>query len=138
MQRIVGFLPLSVFMWVMISVFITGYSLAGGVPPCVPDGKLEQSISPEAELTDFICFYKNYEGADVLHFNVAIKNVSDTPQRFRIHIFLDNGKAVGGLIPRTTKDGLVEPGQSASFEYPVTGMTAKPKEIVLNISTVVP
>ena len=74
----------------------------------------------------------------VLHFNVALKNISNEPQRFKVHIFLDNGKAVGGLIPRKTKGGLVEPGQTASFEYPVNGMVGLPGEILLKISTVMP
>src|SRR5210317_24346 len=136
MKRFNSVLSLSVFIWIIMGIFIAGHSLAGGVPPCISEGNIEKSISSEAMLTDFSCSFKVFEGAEVLHFNVALKNVSNTPQRFRVHIFLDNGKAVGGLIPRTTKGGHVEPGQTASFEYPVTGMTGLPGEIVLNISTV--
>ena len=66
------------------------------------------------------------------------KNISNTPQRYRVNIFLDNGKAVGGLIPRKTKKGLVEPGQTASFTYPVKGVTVKPDEIILKIDTMAP
>ena len=121
-----------------MAVFIAGHSFAGGVPPCISEGNIEKSIASEAMLTDFSCSFKMFEGAEVLHFNVALKNVSNTPQRFRVHIFLDNGKAVGGLIPRKTTGGLVEPGQTASFEYPVNGMTGLPQEIILNVSTVAP
>ena len=134
MKRFIRVLPLSVFMWVIIGLFISGQSLAEGMP-CVADGKLDKSISSEAELTDFSCSFKRYEGAEVLHFNVTLKNVSDKPQRFKVHIFLDNGKAVGGFIP---VKGSVEPGQTGSFEYPVTGLTGKAGEIVLNISTATP
>ena len=121
-----------------MGIFISGFSLAGDVPPCLGSGNLEKSITSEATLTDFSCGFKMYEGAEVLHFNVTLKNISDKPQRFRVHIFLDNGKAVGGLIPSNATKGLVEPGQTASFEYPVTGMTSLPGEIVLNISVVAP
>ncbi len=72
----------------------------GEIFPCVADSKIEKTIAPEAELTDFSCVLKKWEGSDTLHFNVAVKNVSDQPQRYRVNIFLDNGKAVGGLIPR--------------------------------------
>ncbi len=65
-----------------------------------------------------------------------MKNISDQPQRYKVNIFLDNGKAVGGLIPRKTKDGLVAPGQTASFEYPVGGMDCSPKSIELMIKTI--
>ena len=138
MKRFKSVLPLSIFIWIIMGIFISGNSLAGGVPACISERNIEKSIAAEAMLTDFSCTFKMFEGAEVLHFNVALKNVSSTPQRFRVHIFLDNGKAVGGLIPRKTSGGLVEPGQTASFEYPVNGMMGLPREIILNISTVSP
>lgn len=107
----------------------------GEVFPCAADSKIEKTIAPEAELADFSCVLKKWEGKDTLHFNVAVKNVSDQPQRYRVNIFLDNGKAVGGLIPRKTNKGLVEPGQTAAFEYPVSGMDGGPKSIVLMVKT---
>lgn len=108
----------------------------GEVFPCAADSQIEKSIAPEAELADFSCVMKKWEGSDTLHFNVAVKNISDQPQRYRVHIFLDNGKAVGGLIPRTTKAGLIEPGQSQSFVYPVSGMDRASQSIELMVKTV--
>ena len=108
----------------------------GEVFPCTADSKIEKSIAPEAELVDFSCMMKTWEGSDTLHFNLALKNVSDRPQRFKVNIFLDNGKAVGGLIPQKTKDGLVGPGQTASFVYPVGNMACPPKSIELMIKTI--
>jgi hypothetical protein len=103
--------------------------------PCVPESKLEKDIAPEAALESLSCSFKKYEGKDTLHLTVAVKNVSDTPQRYRVNLFMDNGKAVGGLIPRTTKKGLVEPGQSQSFDYPVVDMPQSPKAMTLIIKT---
>ncbi len=108
---------------------------APAVFPCVSPDKLEIVITPRAELVDFSCSFKKWEGAETLHFKVAVKNVSDQPQRYRVNIFLDNGKAVGGLIPRKTKKGLVKPGETASFLYPVKGMAHQPKSVMLRIST---
>jgi hypothetical protein len=108
----------------------------GEVFPCAADSRIEKTIAPEAELADFSCVIKAWEGSDTLHFNVAVKNISDRPQRYKVNIFLDNGKAVGGLIPRTTKKGLVAPGQTASFEYPVVGMGVVPKSVELMIKTI--
>ena len=102
---------------------------------CVQENKIEKEISPEAQLEKLTCFFKRFEGVEALHFKVAIKNVSKTPQRYRVQIFLDNGKAVGGLIPRKTKKGLVQPGQTATFVYPVNKMTTKPDSIFLKIAT---
>ena len=107
----------------------------GEVFPCAADSKIEKSIAPEAELTDFSCVLKKWEGSDTLHFNVSVKNISDQPQRFRVNIFLDNGKAVGGLIPRKTKKGLVKPGETASFVYPVKGMDCGPGSVTVLVKT---
>ncbi|MBW2103245.1 MAG: hypothetical protein JRH05_11335 [Deltaproteobacteria bacterium] len=103
---------------------------------CVAPGKLEKQIVPEASLQEFSCFFKKWKGSETLHFKVAVKNVSTGPRRFRVNIFLDNGKAVGGLIPRKTKKGLVKPGQTASFIYPVKGMDEKPGAVTLIIRTI--
>ena len=106
--------------------------------PCVAEADLEKSIVPEAALEEFTCFMKNWSGAETLHFKVSIKNVSDKPQRYRVNIFLDNGKAVGGWIPRKIKKGLVQPGQTGGFVYPVGGMPGKPKTVTIKITTAGP
>jgi len=98
-------------------------------------GQIDKDISPEAQLVSLSCFFKKWEGVDTLHFKVSVKNVSDKPQRFRVNIFLDNGKAVGGLIPQKTKKGLVKPDQTVSFVYPVKNMTDKAGLIDLRITT---
>ncbi len=103
--------------------------------PCVAEDQLEKEIAPEAELETLACMFQEWEGSKTLHFKVAVKNKSDKAQRFRVNIFLDNGKAVGGLIPRKTKKGLIEPGKSGEFVYPVKGMDAKPKSLMVKIST---
>ena len=127
---------------VLAGLVLTGCASqkAPAVPPgtpfvCVAESNLEKMIVPEAELVEFSCMFKKWEGSDTLHFTVGVKNVSDQDQRFRVNIFLDNGKAVGGLIPRKTKKGLVKPGQVGSFVYPVSGMPDEPKSIILKIST---
>lgn len=131
--------------WFIVIVAAASLSLGAGAGvkanaaegefACAQEGKISKEISPEAQLDGFSCFFKRFEGAQALHFKVAVKNVSDKPQRFRVRIFLDNGKAVGGLIPRKIKKGLVKPGQTATFVYPVGGMTDKPGSIDLYITT---
>ena len=125
--------------WLAVVLVIAAVALAGCLGPqpkpgevfqCVADSNLEKNIAPEASLEEFTCVFKKFEGGNNLHFKVALKNISKQPQRYKVNIFLDNGKAVGGLIPRKTKDGLVQPGETASFVYPVTKMTQKPKAVI--------
>ncbi len=133
-----------VSIWLFLVLAASGLILSGGIAvkaeagdafPCVAQGKLNKTIAPEASLEDFSCIFKKWEGSETLHFNVAVKNTSNKPQRFKVNIFLDNDKAVGGLIPRKTKKGLVKPGQTGKFVYPVKGMNKKPETIMLIIKT---
>ena len=114
-----------------------GYTPSNAPPEflCAVNNNVDVDVAGGAELADFSCSFKKWEGAETLHFKVAVKNLTDKPQRFKVNIFLDNGKAVGGLIPRKTKKGLVEPGKTASFTYPVKGVTEQPKEVILKVRT---
>ena len=121
---------------VILSLMIPAYAVAAEPENCVVEDKLEKDISQEAELEALTCSFEKWEGSDTLHLNVSVKNVSDKEHRFKVNIFLDNGKAVGGLIPVKVKDeGLVQPGQSASYTYPVKDMPEKPDSITLSIQT---
>lgn len=102
---------------------------------CAGKGKLVRATAPEAKLVGFSCFFKKWKGEKVLHFKVAVKNVSKEDQRFKVNIFMDNGKAVGGLLPRKIKKGLVKPGAVAKFTYPVRGMTKKPGSVTVLVKT---
>ena len=134
-----------VLRWVIVLAVAVVLGLGGGgwttamagdeVFDCAPSGKIEKEITATAQLEEFSCFFKRWEGKNTLHFKVGVKNVSDKPQRYRVNIFLDNGKAVGGLIPRKTKKGLVKPGETASFVYPVSDMESKPVSITLMIKS---
>jgi hypothetical protein len=107
----------------------------GEVFPCAADSQIDKEIAPEAEMTDFSCVVKPWNGSDTLHFTVGVKNVSNMPQRYKVNIFLDNGKAVGGLIPRKTNKGLVQPGETATFTYPVKGMDRGPDSVTILVKT---
>lgn len=130
-----------VFTGLMIVAAVAGLVLAGSAQAaddgfaCAPKVTMDADTAGKVMLENFSCFFKRYEGEQVVHFKVGLKNVSDTPQRYRVNMFLENGKAVGGLLPRKTKKGLVKPEASTSFVYPVKGMTDKPKEIMLIIKT---
>jgi hypothetical protein len=103
---------------------------------CVAPDKLSTQVAPEAQLESFQCYLGDFQKTPSLHFKIALKNTTSQPQRYRVNIFLDNGKAVGGLIPPVVKKGLVDPGKSVSFVYPVKGLTEKPAEINLIVKTV--
>ncbi len=142
MNQFKSLLVIVVFVLAAAGMLMSGCARPGSKPDaalvpdqCVSPKNLDQDIAPEAQLEALTCSFKTYEGVETLHMKVAVKNISAKPQRFRVNIFLDNGKAAGGLIPTSLTKGLVAPGQSASFEYPFLQMTEKPKEVLLRITT---
>jgi len=132
------------FSWVLL-IFAAGVLALTGcmnVQPkpgelfsCAKDSDVTKVIAPEASLEDFSCVIKRWDGENTLHFNVAVKNISNEDQRFKVNIFLENGKGVGGLLPRKTKKGLIKPGETAKFTYPVKGVSGSPGKIDLFIKT---
>ncbi len=113
-----------------------GASTVAGADSCVPAGRLEVQVAPEAQLTELACFVKPYKKVPSLHIKVGVKNVTDKPHRYRVNLFLDNGKAVGGLLPRKGKPPVVKPGETATFTYPVKGMAGKPGGLTVLVKTI--
>ncbi len=140
MKRKRGLESFFVLIWVVMVLCLLGgvgaeVHAAEAGSACAPEEQISKEICPEAQLVSLSCFFKRWEGVNTLHFEVSLKNISDQPQRFRVNIFLDNGKAVGGLIPRKTKKGLIPPQKTVSFVYPVKDMTSKAKAIDIRITT---
>lgn len=130
---------LCVYPLIIVSVlfgFFFFTTCATAASSCLAEDKLEIQVAAEAQLEEFTCFFEKWKGAEVIHFKVSVKNASSKEQRFRVNIFLDNGKAVGGLIPRKVKNGLIQPGKIGTFTYPVRGMAEKPESLTLLIKTI--
>lgn len=102
---------------------------------CAVQGKVVKTIAPEAELVALECMQKDFDGVKSLAVKVTLKNVSKKEQRYKVRIFLDNDKAVGGLIPRKTKNGLVKPGATASFTYYFKGQSTTPTGMTIIVTT---
>ncbi len=103
---------------------------------CAEAGAIDAQVAAEAEVVGLDCSFKDYKGVKSLHFDVTLKNVSSDDQRYRVNLFLDNGKAVGGLLPRTGKPPVIKPGEEASFTYPIQGMDEKAGNVTLMVKTV--
>ncbi len=129
----------------ILLVALTGYATSSSMaaPPvassglsCAEAGSIDAQVTAEAEVVSIDCSFKDYKGVKSLHFDVKIKNVSSADQRYRVNLFLDNDKAVGGLLPRKGKPPVVKPGEEASFSYPIQGMAEKAGKVTLLVKTV--
>lgn len=103
---------------------------------CAEAGAVDAQVTAEAEVTGLACYFKDYQGANSLHFDVKVKNVSKADQRYRVNLFLDNGKAVGGLLPDKGKPPVLKPGEEKSFTYPFKGMDVKAGSVTLLVKAV--
>lgn len=134
----------------MMTLLVCALALAGcatsgstATPPaassglsCAEAGSIDAQVAEEVEVVSLDCSFKDYKGVKSLHFDVKIKNVSSADQRYRINLFLDNDKAVGGLLPRTGKPPILKPGEEESFSYPIQGMAEKAGKVTLLVKTV--
>ena len=140
--RRVGLFEFKSALWVLITVAVlvggtalgTGSAAAQETFACVAQDKLVQDIDASAKLVGLTCYFAKWDNARTLHFKVTVQNVSESDQRFRVNIFLENGKGVGGLLPRKTSKGLIKPGATASFVYPVGKMDQKPAGVTIRIA----
>ena len=103
---------------------------------CAEAGSIDAQVAATAEVVGFDCSFKDYKGVKSLYFDVKLKNISSTDQRYRVNLFLDNGKAVGGLLPRKGKPPVIKPGEEAAFSYPLQGMAEKAGNVTLMVKTV--
>ena len=132
---------LSMLILLGCTLALTGFTASNSMAAssglsCAEAGSIDAQVVTEAEVVGLNCFFKDYKDVKSLHFEVKIKNVSSTDQRYRINLFLDNGKAVGGLLPRKGKPPVVKPGEEASFTYPFKAMADKAGEVTLLVKTV--
>ena len=95
------------------------------------------SVVPQADVTSFSCTVAEFMKGPAVIFKVGVKNISDKAQRFRVQIFLLNeGKAVGGLVPRKGKPPVLEAGQEKSVTYPVIKATQLPTKLEVVVKTI--
>ena len=90
-------------------------------------------VTPSAKVCKFLCYVGNFKGKRMLIYEIEVRNVSDTPKRFRVNIINPQGKSVGGLIPRKGKPPVLKPGESKSFKYPVAAYSEIPKKLEVYI-----
>jgi hypothetical protein len=107
--------------------------------------KITWNVVPEAKVMSFACMKTTYKKKPAIAFEMELKNVSDKPMRFKVHIFLvEENKAVGGKVPRkgkkdkaTGKKGkpLLQPGQTVKVKYPVAKTTTLPAKLEVVVET---
>jgi len=109
----------------------------------VPKGKvtcpanITWNVVPQADVTSFSCTLAEFKKKPAVIFKVGVKNISDKAQRFRVQIYLlEEGKAVGHLVPRKGKPPVLKPGQEKVVTCPVIKATNLPKKLEVVIKTI--
>ena len=109
----------------------------------IPKGKIAclsditWNVVPQADITSFSCTVAEFKKKPAVIFKVGVKNISDKAQRFRVQIYLlEEGKAVGHLVPRKGKPPVLKPGQEKVVTCPVIKATQLPKKLEVVIKTI--
>jgi hypothetical protein len=122
--------------------------LAGGLlSACATTGKpaaqagiapnITYQVADSAQLTKVAYYLKDYEGAERLHMELTVKNISSEAKRYRVHIFLPEGPGGGSLFPRKVKGDAkgIAAGEEHSMALPMyfdrlpSGFTIVVKEL---------
>lgn len=115
-----GIESLGSFLILCIFVLVMGCAANKGAPEKkVKDVTYKTEVCSSAKITKVDYFMKKYKGSMRLHIAVGIKNVSSSPKRFRLHIFLPGGISSGGLYPRKGKPSVIQPGKELVQTYPM-------------------
>jgi len=109
----------------------------------VPKGKvtcpanITWNVVPQADITSFSCTVAEFKKKPAVIFKVGVKNISNKAQRFRVQIYLlEEGKAVGHLVPRKGKPPVLKPGQEKVVTCPVIKANQLPKKLEVVIKTI--
>ena len=96
--------------------------------------KIEWEVAKEALIESFSCAMGKQGMDPALIYNVALKNVTSKPLRYRVNIFLlDMDKAAGHLVPRKGKPPQVAPGAAAKVKIPFIKTTQIPGKIHVRV-----
>jgi hypothetical protein len=127
----------------LLAVVITG----GLLTACATTGKpaadtgiapnITYQVADSAQVTKVAYYFKEYKGAERLHMELTIKNVSQEQKRYRVHIFLPEGPAAGGFYPLKVKQDAkgIAPGEALTQAFPMfhhqlpSGFTIVVKEL---------
>lgn len=78
---------------------------------------LAYHVPNSANLSKISYFIATYKGTPRLHMEVELKNTSQEMKRYRVHIYLPEGVAGGGLYPRKAKG--IPPSETHSRTFPM-------------------
>jgi hypothetical protein len=99
--------------------------------------RIDWEVAAEAEITEFSCAMGTHELEPSLIYTVALKNVSSSPQRFRLNIFLlDMDKAAGFMVPRTGKPPVLKPGEAQTVKIPFMKTTMLPAKTMVRVAPI--
>jgi len=118
-------------------VWFAGCATPGNAEETGCNPKIEYQVTPEAEVTQLKCGFETYKGEPSVIFTAGVKNISDTPLRYRLNIFLmDMDKAAGHLIPLKGKPPVLEPGKEETVKIPFIKTTDAPERVLIVVKTV--
>ena len=94
--------------------------------------KIKWDVAPEADISNFNCELGKKGMDPALIVAMDLTNVGDTPQRFKVHVFLeDMDKASGHLVPRTGNPPAVAPGAVEKINIPFIKTEAMSNEMLV-------
>ena len=131
--RSMAFCGLVGFIVVGLMVGCAMYKPSG--PVNVASDNIVYEVTKDADiesLSAYIASYKGWQNRPVWHFEIAVKNPTDKPHRYRVRVVLpDQGISGGGLLPTKGTPPVVAPGKVEKATYPINYGKALTKVLVV-------
>jgi len=73
--------------------------LAAGAAASGEPGAISYRVTPSAKITKVSYYLDKYKGTETLFFEIAVKNMSDQPKRFRVFVDIPDGPSAAYYYP---------------------------------------
>lgn len=110
---------------IALGSFFSACAITGGAQQSTDtDGiapNITYQVADSAQISKVSYFFKSYKGAERLHIEIVVKNISTETKRYRVNIFLPEGPSGGGLYPRKVKGDVkgVAAGEEHTRVFPM-------------------
>lgn len=107
-----------------IFIMIVYMGCAGGIPlhseaAKKAPGAISYEVDPSAKITKVIYYLGNFKGRKTVFFEIGLKNISDSPKRFKVTVDIPQGPSSAYFYPRKGKPPILKAGQEYMKPIPM-------------------
>jgi hypothetical protein len=124
----------AVFTFFLFSSLFTGSAHIANAQKAGP--AIEYHVAPSAKITKVSYYFENFREQNTIVFEVAVKNISSTPKRFRVKVFIDDGPSAAYFYPLAGNPPVLKPGETHIQPLPMVFFDKLPLGFTIRVEEV--